>query len=129
MITVDIQDPVPLEDQLCNGIRLAIAKGDIAPGDQLPSVRQLAADLGIHWNTVARAYRRMRDENLLVVGHGRRVSVRETAKARNVDPGTVRRVQAKVREAFAEGRIAGLTILQLEQLVQSELSDWSKSVT
>lgn len=37
----------------------------------LPSVRQLASDLGVHWNTVARAYRRLADEGLLTVRHGR----------------------------------------------------------
>ena len=65
MITVDLDLPVPIEEQLCRQLRAVIARGDVRPGDPLPSVRQLADELGIHWNTVARAYRRLENGRLL----------------------------------------------------------------
>lgn len=73
---MSVDSSVPLEEQVREQIREAIARGEVVAGDPLPSVRQLAGDLGIHWNTVARAYRRLRDEGLLVVGRGRGKSLR-----------------------------------------------------
>ena len=70
-IRIDLDDQRPLEDQIAAGLRQALAQGGFAPGADLPSVRQLAADLGVHWNTVARAYRRLADEGLLAVRRGR----------------------------------------------------------
>jgi GntR family transcriptional regulator len=53
---VDPSDPLPIYAQLERGIRSAIAVGRISPGSQLPTVRQLAVELRINANTVARVY-------------------------------------------------------------------------
>ena len=82
MIRIDLDDPRPLEDQLAAELRLAVARGEVGPGDELPSARQLGGDLGVHWNTVARVYRRLDDEGLIAVRHGRKATVtRRTATA------------------------------------------------
>ena len=57
LIHIDVTDHVPIYIQLMNQIKHMIATGELQPGDQLPTVRQLAADLRINFNTVARAYR------------------------------------------------------------------------
>jgi GntR family transcriptional regulator len=77
VLRIDLNDAKPLEDQIAAGLRQAIAQGSVAPGEDLPSVRQLAGDLGVHWNTVARAYRRLADEGLLTVRRGRGAVTRE----------------------------------------------------
>jgi GntR family transcriptional regulator len=56
MFQVDAKHPTPLYHQLERSIRFAIATGKLAIGDQLPTVRQLAVDLRINANTVARVY-------------------------------------------------------------------------
>ncbi len=56
MFQVDTQHPTPLYHQLERSIRFAIATGKIGIGDQLPTVRQLAVDLRINANTVAKVY-------------------------------------------------------------------------
>ena len=53
---IDAAHPTPLYHQLERAIRFAIATGRLALGDQLPTVRQLAVDLRINANTVARVY-------------------------------------------------------------------------
>jgi DNA-binding transcriptional regulator YhcF (GntR family) len=102
LIRVDVTSPRPLEEQITLAIRQGLAQGNLAPGDELPSVRQLAGDLGVHWNTVARAYRRLADEGLLVVRRGRGVVVRDTAKT------FTRQAKAGLRERFTEVVAAGL---------------------
>ena len=71
MIEVDLTDHTPIYIQLMNQIKHMIATGDLKSGDQLPTVRQLAADLRINFNTVARAYRLLDEEQIISTQHGR----------------------------------------------------------
>ncbi len=56
MFAIDHSDPLPIYAQLDRAIRLAVATGKLRLGDQLPTVRQLAVDLRINANTVAKVY-------------------------------------------------------------------------
>src|SRR5262249_12286083 len=70
VIHVDPAAAVPLWKQIEEGIRGAVASGDLRPGDPVPSVRDLARDLRINPATVARAYQQLREEGLLAVRRG-----------------------------------------------------------
>lgn len=59
LITLDADDPAPPYEQIRARIAERIGRGSLAPGDRLPTVRQLAADLQVAANTVARAYREL----------------------------------------------------------------------
>ena len=59
MITVDHESPVPPYEQVREQVRAQVAAGELSPGTKLPTVRRLAADLGLAANTVARAYREL----------------------------------------------------------------------
>jgi GntR family transcriptional regulator len=69
-ILIDIKSGVPFYRQIIEQIKFAIARGDIEPGDRLPTVRQLAVDLSINPNTVVRAYRELEIENVLDTQQG-----------------------------------------------------------
>lgn len=69
-ITVDADDRRAIYQQVADGIRGLIAKGELAQGQALPPVRQLAADLGVNLNTIATAYRSLQDEGLIAIRHG-----------------------------------------------------------
>lgn len=56
VVVLDLSDKTPIYAQLERGLRAAIATNRLRPGDQLPTVRQLAVDLQINANTVARVY-------------------------------------------------------------------------
>ena len=56
IVSIDPRDRTPIYAQLERGLRAAIATGRLRPGDQLPTVRQLAVDLRVNANTVARVY-------------------------------------------------------------------------
>lgn len=76
MITARLDEgsPVPPFEQLRRQLADAVRAGRLAPGTRLPSVRQLAGDLGLAPNTVAKAYKALEDEDL-VRAHGRRGTV------------------------------------------------------
>lgn len=70
MFQIDTQHPTPLYHQLDRSIRFAIATGKLAIGDQLPTVRQLAVDLRINANTVAKVYAELEREGVVETRRG-----------------------------------------------------------
>jgi len=66
-LTVDFDSEVPIVQQIVNGLRGALVRGDLAAGDSLPSSRALGRDLGVHFNTVAQAYRVLEAEGWLAL--------------------------------------------------------------
>jgi GntR family transcriptional regulator len=69
-ITIDANDKRPLYQQVVDEIKGLIARGTLREGMTLPSVRQVARDLGVNLNTIAVAYRELQREGLLTVRHG-----------------------------------------------------------
>jgi GntR family transcriptional regulator len=70
MFTVDPADPTPLYAQIERGIRAAIASGGLRVGDRLPTVRQLAVDLRVNANTVAKVYLELERAGVLATQRG-----------------------------------------------------------
>ena len=64
-IAIDQKSGVPLYRQIIESVKFAIARGELTPGDKLPTVRQLAVDMEVNPNTVIRAYREMEIEGVL----------------------------------------------------------------
>ena len=69
-ISIDTKSGVPFYRQIIEQVKFAIARGDLQPGDRLPTVRQLAVDLSVNPNTVVRAYRELEIEGTLDTQQG-----------------------------------------------------------
>ena len=70
LVAVDSKDPTPIYAQLDRGLRAAIATGRLRVGDQLPTVRQLAVELRVNANTVARVYAELERAGILETRRG-----------------------------------------------------------
>ncbi len=68
--SIDPQSGVPFYRQIIERVKYGIVRGLLSPGDQLPTVRQLAADLSVNLNTVVRAYREMEIQGVLDTQQG-----------------------------------------------------------
>jgi GntR family transcriptional regulator len=71
MVHLDYRDPRPIYAQIMDGFREQIAAGVLQPGEKLPSVRELAAELTINPNTIQRAYRQLEMEGWIVTMQGK----------------------------------------------------------
>ena len=71
LIKVDMSSGAPLYEQVAASVRADIVAGRVAPGDRLPSARELAEALEINLHTVLRAYQQLRDESLIDLRRGR----------------------------------------------------------
>jgi len=112
-ITIDDDSSLPPYEQLRSQLAFQVRSGHLAPGDRLPTVRQLAGDLGLATNTVARAYGELEQAGL-VVGDGRRGTV-VTSRPEGIDDRT-----SLIDEA-AERFLAELAVLRpsLDELVSA----------
>lgn len=123
MLTIRLDLPVPLAEQIRLGIRREIASGELKPGDALPPVRQLAGDLGVNFNTVARAYRDLEQEGLVTSVRGRGTLVASSTETRR-EPGTVVRARLadRIRNVLSDARLAGLTRESIQRIMQQEIA-------
>jgi GntR family transcriptional regulator len=67
IIKLDLESEEPIYSQLKHQIITGIAKGELMPGDGLPSVRSLAADIGINLHTVNKAYQQLKQEGFILI--------------------------------------------------------------
>ncbi|MDW8068363.1 MAG: GntR family transcriptional regulator [Anaerolineae bacterium] len=71
ILQIEPASPVPIYVQIEEQVRALIAAGQLRPGDQLPTIRQLAVDLGVNYNTVARAYLELERAGVITTQRGR----------------------------------------------------------
>jgi GntR family transcriptional regulator len=118
-IRVRPESPVPIYEQIVSQVVFAVAGGDLGPGDLVPSVRDLAAELVINPNTVARAYQEL--ERLGVVETRRGLGMAVTAEApKRCRDRRKESVRERIREAVREAVAAGLSSDDVQKLVATE---------
>ncbi len=106
ILRIDLASEVPAYRQIAAGIRAMLVAGAFTPGDQLPTIRQLATDLAVHPNTVAEAYRLLAEEGWVDLRRRRGATVLERAMpaaAPDVASSFGRRIEELVAEAVAAG--------------------------
>ncbi len=104
-------------EQIAEQIKDAIMKGELNPGDPLPSIRSLARELRISVITTKRAYDELEAERFVdsVQGKGSFVATQDTALMREKRLHTI---EARLSEALIEARLLGLTYSELEQMLR-----------
>jgi len=106
IIRIDLASPQPVYEQIVSGLRAMLVAGRFCRGEQLPTVRQLAIDLGVHHNTVAESYRVLAEEGWLDLRRGRGAVVldrREPKPNEETKQWFVRRLEELVAKAIADG--------------------------
>lgn len=116
-LRVDANDKNPIYQQVVDGIKALIARGNLREGMTLPSVRQVASDLGVNLNTIAFAYRQLRDEGLVTVRHGAGAVV----SSRRPRPVEETELYKPLRTALTQLILNGLTDNEIAVAVQKEL--------
>ena len=117
---IDPRSPTPLYDQIAARIRVAVAAGELRPGESLPSVRQLAGRVRVNPATVVQAYRTLESEGFVEMRQGAGTFVREVDSGRRTGE---RRRQARrlVREMLEEAARIGVTIGDLGTALRDEV--------
>src|SRR4026209_2261304 len=109
-LSIDPQDATPIYAQLERALRAAIATGKLQPGSQLPTVRQLAVDLSVNANTVARVYAELERAGVIETRRGVGSFVSATPAQAHPPREHERRLRAFVTRMLADADAAGFTI-------------------
>ena len=117
---VDPRSAIPLYAQIAARLRVAVASGELRPGDPLPSVRQLATRLRINPATVVQAYRELETEGFAEMRQGAGTFVREVTPDRRSRERS-RQATRLVRGMIAEAGKLGLSTADLVDAIQEEL--------
>ncbi|MCC3373882.1 GntR family transcriptional regulator [Cohnella sp. REN36] len=105
---IDLQSEVPIYTQLVDQLIEGIASGQLKPGDPLPSVRSLAADLGINLHTVNKAYQLLKQEGFLQV-HRKQGVVVQPGGMPGVTDAFAAKLQRQLRTLAAEAAVRGMS--------------------
>ncbi len=123
--TIDPSGGLPIYEQVVRQIKFAVAGQVVKPGELVPSVREVARQLAINPNTVARAYRQLQADGVLepVRGTGLQVSSGALELCRRERLNLIRR---RLRDVLTEARQSRLDEDEIRRLVESELTATQK---
>ena len=110
LLAIDPHDRTPIYAQLERGLRAAIATSRLKPGDQLPTVRQLAVDLQVNANTVARVYAELERAGVIETKRGVGSFISATPAQAHPPREHERRLRAFMTRVLADADAAGFTI-------------------
>ena len=119
IVTIDARDKTPIYAQLERALRAAIASGRLAIGDQLPTVRQLAVDLKVNANTVARVYSDLERAGVLETRRGVGSFVSAPPERARTAREHERRLKAFATRVVADAAEAGFTVDELVEAIGS----------
>jgi GntR family transcriptional regulator len=111
---------VPITRQIADQIAALCASAALRPGDQLPSVRTLAAELAVNQNTILRVYERLTNDGLLERRHGSGTFVAARLPAGQMKGQRVL-LQQEVARLVARARVLGLEGADIHKLIDQEL--------
>jgi GntR family transcriptional regulator len=117
--TVNPRDPTPLHAQLERSIRVAIGAGRLKAGDQLPTVRQLAVELRINANTVAKVYALLERSGALETRRGVGTFVAEPRDMTRNDEARDEELRAIATRALADASAHGFTAADLRRALNA----------
>ena len=118
--SVDSTSPTPSYAQLDRSIRAAIATGELEPGAQLPTVRQLAVDLAVNANTVARVYAQLERDGMLETRRGVGTFVRESPSPQAARAHRERELRELIRRFVGDAALLGFTLSELITQLRNE---------
>ena len=125
MITIETSGFIPIYEQIKKGIKSEISLGVLKANDVLPSIRDLAAELVVNPNTVARAYRELELEGFICTRKGKASFVSGNSSSL-IQKDTVRLMEDVFDRAIAEARKFGLDAAEIRRIVESRLKNQEK---
>lgn len=117
-VEIDFRSDIPITHQIVEQIQAQIAAGLLKPGDQLPTVRALALDLRVNFNTVARAYRILDEAGIISTQQGRGTFILEQPAPETQDRLRREALTALARRYLAEAERLGFNYEQSVQILE-----------
>lgn len=124
MLQIDFRSGLPIYTQIVNQVQAQVAGGALKPGDQLPTVRALAEELRINFNTVARAYRILDEARIISTQQGRGTYITEIPPPKVAERLRKESLEALTQKYVSEAIRLGFTKDEVSGMIREQLKDW-----
>jgi GntR family transcriptional regulator len=123
-LTLDPDSNVPIYIQIEDSITSMIAAGQLQPGEQLPTIRELAAKIRVNLNTVARAYFELDKEGVISTQRGKGTFVSGVPDQNQIERTRIKLLHSIVESALEEASGLGYSPGEIRQVFQEEMEEW-----
>ena len=124
MMQIDRQSGVPTYLQIVKQIKNLITVGELQPGERLPPIRQLAVDLGVNFNTVAHAYKKLNGEGVISTRRGLGSFVPDQPDQLPLAQRRQEMLASIFSKPFAQALSLGFSMPEIEETVIKQLTRW-----
>jgi GntR family transcriptional regulator len=122
-IGVDFESGVPIYMQLVDRIKQMAVTGQLQPGQQLPTIRQLAADLRINYNTVGRAYAILDQDGVISTQQGRGTFVTSRLSEEQIQRMRLDKLRSMIGQIVREALVLGYSPQEIKDIVEEQLAE------
>ncbi len=125
-LRLDFRSGLPIYIQILNQVQQQVSGGTLKPGAQLPTVRALASELRVNFNTVARAYRLLDDAGVISTQQGRGTYVSEKPPPEVEKKLREETLEALAREYIGEAKRLNFSDAEISQMLRDQLKSWEE---
>lgn len=128
ILQIDFRSGLPIYTQIVSQIQAQVAAGVLQPGDQLPTVRALAEELRVNFNTVARAYRILDEARIISTQQGRGTYITDVPPPRVNERLRRESLEALTERFIGEAMRLDFSKSEISQMFKDQLKAWKASV-
>ena len=126
-LQIDFRSGLPIYTQIVNQVQAQVVGGILKHGDQLPTVRALAEELRVNFNTVARAYRILDEARIISTQQGRGTFITETPPPNVSEKLRRETLEALTQRYLSEAIRLDFSKSEVRQMVNDQLKAWNES--
>jgi GntR family transcriptional regulator len=127
ILQIDFRSGLPIYSQIVNQVQAQVASGILIPGGQLPTVRALAEELRVNFNTVARAYRILDEARIISTQQGRGTYITEIPPPKVTEKLRQETLEALTQKFISEAMRLNFSRSEIRQMVSDQLKSWRES--
>ena len=128
MLQIDFRSGLPIYTQIVNQVQVQMAKGVLKPGDQLPTVRALAEQLRVNFNTVARAYRILDEARIISTQQGRGTYITEIPPPKVTERLRRESLEALTQRYISEAMQLEFSKNEISETIKEQFKAWKTSI-
>ena len=125
-LEIDFRSGIPIYLQVVERIKERLAAGQLKPGDQLPTVRSLALDLRVNFNTIARAYRIMDESGIISTQQGRGTYILEVPSLEVSESIRLKALEDLTQRYITDAERLGVSPEELNVVLNKRLNQWEE---
>ena len=126
-LELDFRSGIPIYLQVVERIKERLAAGQLKPGDQLPTVRSLALELRVNFNTIARAYRIMDESGIISTQQGRGTYILEVPSPEISESIRLKALEDLTQRYLSDAERLGVSPAELDEVLDKQLTQWKQS--